>query len=104
MASPHISAAVRKPDWTVLPWALIGAGFAMCLLALVLTRTMQSEPELGRILLLSVGLLCAGTAVTIPLYTTGPPPLQPVAGALRAPRLLALVGVFTVRGPAAAHR
>src|SRR5258708_38609126 len=101
MASPDNTAAVRRPDWTALPWALIGAGLAMCLMALVLTGMTQSEPELaepelGRILLLSVGLLCAGTAVAIRLNTTGPAALERVAGPSRAPLLLMLAGVFAM--------
>lgn len=96
MASPDVAAVVRKPDWTSLPWALIGVGLAMSLLALVLTRLTQTEPELGRILLLSVGLLCTGTAVAIRLNTTGPAALERVAGPSRAPLLMILAALFAL--------
>src|ERR1700722_8409084 len=97
MASFHVStAATRKPDWTVLPWPLMGAGLLLCTLALPLTRVSQTEPELGRLLLLTGGLLCAGIALAIRLNTAGPAALERVGGAARAPLLLALAGLFAL--------
>jgi hypothetical protein len=90
------TAAVRKPDFARLPWPLMGAGLLMCTLALTLTRVLQSEPELGRLLLLIGGLLCAGIALAIRLNTAGPAVLDRVVGASRAPLLLALASLFAL--------
>src|SRR5580700_8414008 len=97
MASLDLStAAARKPDWALLPWPLMGAGLLLSALALFLTRLLESEPELGRLLLLSGGLLGAGIAVAMRLNTTGPAVLDRVGGDARAPLLLALAVLFAL--------
>ena len=77
--SRRVNGGRAKPDWTVLPWPLMGTGLVLCALALALTRVSETEPELGRLLLLTGGLLCAGIGLTIRLNTTGPAILERVA-------------------------
>lgn len=101
MTSIALLARARQRDWTGLPWPLMGAGLGLCLCALVLTWTLQTEPTADRIWLLTIGLVCAGSAVAIRLNTTGAV-LDRVLGPSRRVLLVFLAGLFLLLAAAAA--
>jgi hypothetical protein len=105
MASLDVAPAARpaapRRDWTALPWPLMGAGLLLCLVALILTQAMQSEPGTFRLLLLTAGLLCAGTALAARLSSSGPAFLDRTLGRSRGLLLLLLAGLFGLIGLAA---
>ncbi len=69
-------------------------------LRLVLAGIMQAEPEAGRLWLLTIGLLCAGSAVAIRL-STGGAVLDRTLGASRGLLLTGLAVVFLLLAVAA---
>ncbi len=90
----NVETSAPRRDWTGLTWPLMGAGLAMCLVALLLTLALQTEPAVPRILLLTAGLLCAGIALAMRLSTTGPAYLDRFIGPSRQLLLRGLAGVF----------
>jgi hypothetical protein len=101
MTSLDMLAAARKRDWAALPWQFMGAGIVFSLLALLLTRILRTEPDAGRILLLTSSVLCAGIALAIRLNTIGPAFLDRVIGRSRTALLAILAGLFLLLALAA---
>jgi hypothetical protein len=93
-------ARARVRNWTGLPWPLMFVGLALCLCALLLTRVLDTEPEAGRIWLLTIGLMSAGVALALRLNTTGVV-LDRLLGPSRRMFLLGLAVLFVLMAAAA---
>jgi hypothetical protein len=97
----EVLAAARARDWSFLPWSLMGAGIFLCVFALLITRYYETEPEGGRLMLLTVGLLAAGIAIAIRLNTGARAFLDRVMGPSRTLLLTVLATVFVLVAAAA---
>jgi hypothetical protein len=79
----------------------MGAGLALCLLALLLHVLSRHEPGAAELLLLTAGLLCAGTALAIRLSTGGTAFFDRVVRPSRPVLLAVLAGLFALLALAA---
>src|ERR1051325_1225310 len=85
----------RKYNWAAFPWQMIGAGVALCMLALLI-RLLGSDddPGPGRLLVLTAGLLAAGISVAVRVGSSAPPFLDRFLGPSRQLVLTLLMGLF----------
>ena len=94
MASIAMPRAAPKRNWAALPWQMMGAGLALCLLALLTRLGSEDDPGAGRLLTLTAGLLAAGIGLAIRLGSGGPAFLDRVLGPSRQLLLNVIAFVF----------